>query len=186
MSTLHPRVAPAPDAQACAHGGPFEILSTCHEHVGERLTLLEETARSLSDADELTERDLARLGDVLAFLDTAIPIHSADEEETLFPRLRACAPFAGATGGTPMDCMESEHVEHGEGKARLKAAIVKRDVAQIGHLARTLAAAYRDHIAKEEEILFPMARELLTDPALLDAMADEMRRRRREAGLLSC
>ncbi len=181
-----PSMAPAPDAERCAHGQAFEILSTCHEHIGERLGALEEVGRALRDAPELEQQHLATLGEVLAFLDTAIPIHSADEEQSLFPRLRALPTFAGAVGDTPMDCMEAEHIEHGDEKARLKAAIVTRDAGAVGRHAIALANAYRSHIAKEEEVLYPMARQLLTDPAAIADMTEEMRARRREAGLLKC
>lgn len=186
MSTMHSPITPAPDAQVCAHADAFGILLACHEHIGERLAILEQTGRDLADADALTEHHLARLCDVLAFLDTAIPIHSADEELTLFPRLRALPTFRRATGGTPMDCMEAEHVEHAAAKAALKAAIVKRDVMGVARRALALVAGYREHIAKEEQVLFPMARDLLDDPAVVDEMTHEMRARRRAAGLLGC
>lgn len=168
-----------------AHSDAFAILSHCHEHILEKLDVLEGVGRELIESPDLQDRHLARLGEVLAFLDTAIPLHSADEEQSLFPRLRALPPFFGIDG-TPMDCMEAEHVEHAALKARLKVAIVKRDAEAAGRCALTMTAAYRDHIAKEEEILFPTARLTLTDPAILETMAEEMRARRREVGLLDC
>ena len=185
MSHTSPILPAAPDASACAHQSAFEILSTCHEHIGERLAVLETVGRELGSGVEFGESQLARLGDVLAFLDTAIPIHSADEEQSLFPRLRTRPPFAGVEG-TPMDCMEAEHQEHTALRARLKAAVVKRDVPAVSRAALAIASEYRSHIAKEEDILYPMAREVLTDPAEIEAMTGEMRTRRKEAGLLGC
>jgi len=185
-TTRQAPIAPAPDAQVCAHADAFGILLACHEHIGERLVILEETGRDLARAETLDEHHLARLCDVLAFLDTAIPIHAADEEQTLFPRLRAHPTFRHATGSTPMDCMESEHEEHAAAKAALKAAIVKRDVTGMARRALALVTAYREHIEKEEQVLFPMARELLADPTVVDEMTHEMRARRRAAGLLGC
>lgn len=185
MSTMHVLTHDDLDTDCCSHKLAFEILSTCHEHILERLTTLEAVGRDLVDSTEITEVHLAQLGDILAFLDTAIPIHSADEEQSLFPRLRDRPPFVGVEG-TPMDCMEAEHVNHGQLKARLKVAIVKRNAAAAGRYALEMAGEYRAHIQKEEEILFPMAREIITDAATIDAMTREMRARRREVGLLNC
>ena len=181
----HDSPPPAPDAACCAHKSAFEILSTCHEHIQERLLILELVGRELTDAEQIQDSHLARLGDVLAFLDTAIPIHSADEEQSLFPRLRLLPPFAGSEG-TPMDCMQAEHVDHRELLARLKLAITQRDAAAAGRWAIQICSEYRSHIGKEEEVLYPMARELLSDPNELARMAEEMLERRKKVGLLSC
>ncbi|MFT7464536.1 MAG: iron-sulfur cluster repair protein YtfE (RIC family), partial [Pseudohongiellaceae bacterium] len=110
---------------------------------------------------------------------------SADEEQSLFPRLRAQPPFANAES-TPMDCMESEHVGHGDLMAKLKLAVVKRDAAKAGHWAVSIVREYRTHIRKEEDILYPMARELLIDPAEIAIMTEEMVTRRKKAGLIGC
>jgi iron-sulfur cluster repair protein YtfE (RIC family) len=173
----------APDSKCCAHHDAFAILHDCHEHILERLARLEGLGHELQDADVLEERHMAVVGDVLSFLHTAIPIHSADEERTLFPRLRVAQPMLGHT---PMDCLEREHVDHAAQLAALERAIVKRDPAAIARAALAVVGSYREHIAKEEEVLFPWARELLGDPALVQAMTREMRERRVAAGLLSC
>lgn len=176
---------PAPDASCCSQLAAFEILTTCHEHILERLAVLEQVGDDLQKSEQIEDHHLARLGELLAFLDTVIPIHSADEEVSLFPRLRKLGPFVGAEH-TPMDCMESEHVGHGEQKAQLKVAMVKRDAAKAGRCALTMVREYRTHIRKEEDILYPMARELLTDADEIATMTEEMRGRRVKAGLMGC
>lgn len=173
----------APETKCCAHHDAFAILHDCHEHILERLARLEGLGHELQRADALEERHLAVLGDVLSFLHTAIPMHSADEERTLFPRLRAAQPTLGRT---PMDCLEREHVDHGAQLAALERAVVQRNPSAIARAALAVVGSYREHIGKEEEILFPWARELLIDPALVQAMTREMRERRVAAGLLSC
>jgi len=178
--------AAQPTGGGCSqHSSAFGILSDCHEHIGQRLSVLEDVARQLGTDDKLTDAQRSSVADVLAFFEKAIPLHSADEEQTLFPRLRERPPFAG-TVGTPMDCMESEHVEHAALRSRLTEALEAGDGTGIGRAARALAAEYRSHISKEEQILYPMAREVLTDPALLDVMAEEMRARRRDAAHKDC
>jgi iron-sulfur cluster repair protein YtfE (RIC family) len=146
-------VAPAQQTKCCGHHDAFAILHDCHEHILERLGKLETLGRELKSAPVIEERHLAVLADVLTFLDTAVPMHSADEEQTLFPRLReAIGPSAGHT---PMDCMEQEHVQHQALLAALKRAVVKRDPAATAQAALSIVSEYREHIGKEEDVLFP-------------------------------
>jgi iron-sulfur cluster repair protein YtfE (RIC family) len=184
MSQPQTAVARPPEARCCGHHDAFAILHDCHEHILERLARLESLGRELARATELKEAHLAVLGDVLTFLDTAVPMHSADEEKTLFPRLRQAM---GVTAGhTPMDCMEREHVEHQVQLAGLKRAVVRRDPAAVAREALGVVAGYREHIGKEEEVLFPWARETLVDPLIVERMTLEMRERRIAAGMLTC
>jgi iron-sulfur cluster repair protein YtfE (RIC family) len=177
-------VAPAPQPKCCGHHDAFAILHDCHEHILERLGRLETLGRELDGAPALEERHLAVLADVLTFLDTAVPIHSADEEQTLFPRLREA--MASLPGRTPMDCLEQEHVQHQSLLIALKRAVVKRDVVATAQAALSIVKEYREHISKEEQVLFPWARETLTDRVVVEAMTQQMRQRRVAAGLLSC
>ena len=188
--TTAPHAPTAPDtaraASACATANAFDILLHCHEHILSKLQVLEQTARDLDATGSFEQRHLAGLGDVVTMLDTAIPMHSADEEQSLFPRLRALPEFEGAAGHTPMDCMQDEHVQHQKLMAALKRAVMQRDVGRTVMTARHIVAEYRGHIEKENEVLFPFAREKLTDPRLIEELTEEMRGRRREAGLLAC
>ena len=175
---------PAPETKCCSQHDAFGILHDCHEHILERLDRLELLADELSCAESLQERHMAQFADVLTFLDTAIPIHSADEEETLFPRLRQAQ--GAVPGHTPMDCMEQEHVQHRALLAQLKRSIVQRDVGAAAAASRRIVREYREHIGKEEEVLFPWARTVLTSPAVVAEMTEAMRSRRRQAQLLTC
>ena len=181
--------ASAQKTKCCGHHDAFAILHDCHEHILERLAKLEALGRELKGAaggpaPVLDERRLAVLCDVLTFLDTAVPLHSADEEQTLFPRLRETLGPSG--GHTPMDCMEEEHVQHAALLAGLKRAVVKRDAAATAGAALAVVLSYREHIGREEEVLFPWAHEVLGDPVVVEAMTQQMRQRRVAAGMLSC
>jgi iron-sulfur cluster repair protein YtfE (RIC family) len=184
MSQPQTGVARPPEARCCGHHDAFAILHDCHEHILERLERLETLGRELTRATELKEAHLAVLGDVLSFLDTAVPMHSADEEKSLFPRLRQA--MGSVTGQTPMDCMEREHVEHQVMLAGLKRAVVRRDAAAVAREALGIVAGYREHIGREEDVLFPWARKTLADPVIVERMTLEMRERRVAAGMLSC
>ncbi|MGQ0553147.1 MAG: hemerythrin domain-containing protein [Planctomycetota bacterium] len=180
-----PTTAAAPETRCCGHHQAFEILHDCHEHILERLARLETMARALQREGLFAERHLAVLGDVLSFLHVAVPMHSTDEERTLFPRLRAALGRA-PQGSTPMDCLEQEHVQHQALLVALERAVVRRDLVAVGRAALDLVAEYRTHIAKEEEVLFPWARTVLTDQRVVEEMTREMRERRVAAGLSSC
>jgi iron-sulfur cluster repair protein YtfE (RIC family) len=170
----------------CNHGlDAFGILRSCHDHILERMTVLEGVAEDLARTGAFSDAILARLCEVLAMLDTAVPLHSADEEQTLFPVLRELPPFKG-TEGTPMDCMEGEHALHQGLMAVLKRSIMQKDASATCDAARLIVTEYRGHIEKENEILFPMAQQIVTNAATLDQMTAEMRERRRRAGLGSC
>jgi iron-sulfur cluster repair protein YtfE (RIC family) len=177
--------ADAPADKADTRHDPFEQLAACHRHVLATVGNLAAAMDVLEREQDFTPEVLAAVGDTLAVIHVAIPLHSADEEQTLFPRLRERPPFAG-TSATPMDCMESEHVEHRGCVDRLAKGVVQRDIVATLRAGRHLAHEYTEHIGKEDEILFPMARQMLTDPNELAAMADEMHARRVDAGLRSC
>ncbi len=85
--------------------------------------------------------------------------HHGKEEEVLFPMLRE----AGLPEGEgPVACMLHEHVQGRELVGQL------RQAAQDGRAEPTYAAArgyvhlLRDHIAKEDQVLFEMARQMLS------------------------
>jgi iron-sulfur cluster repair protein YtfE (RIC family) len=161
----------------------FGLLLHCHQHIEERLDVLETVARSLQEEACFTEHHLASLGDVIAFLDAAIPIHTADEENTLFPLLRRHPEFQTAAS-TPMDTVELQHRSHRAMRRSLDVGIVHRDPKATTNAALRMVVDYRHHMACEEEILYPVARKLLADQAVIDWMTEEMRARRRAAGLL--
>lgn len=161
----------------------FAVLADCHKRIEERLELLETVARSLQEEGRFTEHHLAGLGDVISFLDAAIPIHTADEENTLFPLLRRHPEFETAVS-TPMDTIETQHRKHRDMRRALDVAIVHRDASGTTNAALRMVVDYRHHMACEEEILYPVARKLLTDDAVIEWMTEEMRARRRAVGLL--
>jgi len=176
--------ATAPATRCCGHHDAFAILHDCHEHILERLARLEALAGELGGARAFEERHLAVLGDVLAFLDVAVPMHTEDEEYTLLPRLReAVGP---ALVHTPVHGLEREHAQHQALLAGLKRAVVQRDPVAAARAALAVVAEYRGHIRNEEEVIFPWARRLLADPAVLATMLQEMRRRRQMIGLSAC
>jgi hemerythrin-like domain-containing protein len=149
---------------------PLEQLQRSHRR-------LEEACAALITA--AAERDIETASDVCAFFARQVRRHEADEEATLFPRLRD----AGANGDLReiLDRLSRQHRDHEGLQERLESAVSGRfdgDLWQeLTAVAALLAEAYRSHLDEEESHVFPAARTLLTSEAL-DAMSQEMDARR--------
>lgn len=147
---------------------PFEQLERNHRRLEERLA---ELGRAAADASGPNRKEaLAAMEDVLAFFDRSVRRHEADEEASLFPRLKEHAELAQTI---------SELAREHQQQAALYAALDEgyQDPATAVELAARLDAAYRAHILTEERVLFPAARKLL-DPETLSTIASEMQARR--------
>jgi hemerythrin-like domain-containing protein len=134
---------------------PTEILREEHVLILRALAALEVAAARLAAGGALPPRWWdGMLGWLGAFADRG---HHAKEEQALFPALiKAGAP----AGGGPVDVMREEH-------ARGRALI--RDMADGEPARRAAAAAHeyvgllRQHIDKENDVLFPLADALLDE-----------------------
>jgi hypothetical protein len=65
--------------------GPLEHLSACHRRIEHRLDVLQRASDLLA---ERAEEALQAISNSLRFMDTSGLLHTVDEEESLFPRLR--------------------------------------------------------------------------------------------------
>jgi len=116
-------------------------------------------------------REVAReIGQLAKNLIAAEP-HHAREEQLLFPALEACDI------SLPPRIMRMEHHELRLLKAKLAAAaaVEHPDSEEIAEIAGTLSARLRDHIGKENEVLYPIALDVLGDPAIWTAMVPSLR-----------
>src|SRR5688500_14312108 len=164
---------------------PLGLMSDCHRRVERFLDqLIRLTAQVYGRA--LTEVEREALDTSLRYFRLGAPMHTADEERSLFPRLRALndralnAVLEGVAG------LEAEHRTAGAAHAeidelghqwlrqdRLSAA----ESATLLRLVRALRAVYRTHIAFEDNELFPLASSRL-DAASIEEMGREMALRR--------
>lgn len=94
--------------------------------------------------------------------------HAAIEDELLFPALEAHIGPAG-----PLACMRSEHDELHHALAAARAPATDDPVA----VMRDVLALTREHFAKEERVLFPMARQMIPDAELVELGRGWSRRR---------
>jgi hemerythrin-like domain-containing protein len=129
-------------------------------------------------------QDAARLaGIVLAYLEQELPQHIADEEQELFPRLRSrCVPADNA--GRILGMLSEEHRQDGDlcevVSEGLRALAEGHGASQSDGFVRAAAAfaeTQRRHLAWEDDVVLPLARERLTNEDLGE-MGHNMAKRR--------
>jgi hemerythrin-like domain-containing protein len=159
---------------------PFEMLEACHERVQRMLTLLQRLREHLPGhgADE-NARQAAR--DVMRYFDQAAPQHHRDEELHVFPVLLA---QGDETTRDVVKRLQQDHLEMEPRWAAARSILELVAGGQIGALSAEHEAAldafarpYADHIAAEEQLVYPAAAAMLDENARA-AMGAEMMRRR--------
>jgi hemerythrin-like domain-containing protein len=148
---------------------PLAALLHCHEKMRERLDTLERAAAALA-ADSDPTPAFTAIREVLEHFARAGTRHTEDEEGSVWPRVRS------ASLDPVLDELSTEHraVEAIQLALRDTVSGAVRDEAA-AH-ARAFAAAYREHMRREEEHVFPAIGTL--DPAEVRAIGIEMRLRR--------
>ena len=122
---------------------------------------------------------------VARYFGTALPLHVADEEQSIAPRLAGAGPEVDRA----LETMRGEHrdaEEHVVGitaACSALAAAPERFAELTGAIARhatALDAHWASHLGLEEQVLLPALRRL--DVALQDEIVAEMKRRRDAPG----
>ncbi|MCC7012935.1 MAG: hemerythrin domain-containing protein [Planctomycetes bacterium] len=140
------------------HMRPTEMLSADHRVIEQVLECLEKLAHAASSGRGL---DLERGNTVLEFLSMfADRLHHGKEEGLLFPMLQARG-MAENVG--PIAVMLNEHDLGRSELARLRKALAAVDPAGFASAASAYVELLRDHIAKEDGVLFQMAEDRFSD-----------------------
>jgi len=179
------RTLPGFHAPAVGFEQPFEMLEACHERVQRTLDLL---ARLISHIEQQGHDASSRSAatDVLRYFDLAAPLHHADEEAHVFPRLLA--------QDDPAQCQAvhrllQEHREMETTWAALRPWLVQVAAvptvsqalapvsAEVRETAKHFAELYAGHLICEERWAFKQAREGLSEDALAQ-MGHSMQARR--------
>ncbi len=163
---------------------PLGLLSDCHRRIEHFLRVLVALVERGATLDESGRRDL---DGALKYFATSAPLHTADEEESLFPRLRQSKDEAALHALTTMDRLERDHqdaaLHHAAvdriGRQWLAGGALPDEELQTlrSHLKR-LQELYRAHISIEDRELFPAAARALPAETLA-AVGREMAARRR-------
>lgn len=156
--------------------GLLELLAACHARIRHFAKLAHEIALHELSPDETT----ARCREVQRYFAEALPLHVADEEESLLPRLRGRrAPVDEA-----LAAMHAQHAEHEPLLAALDRALEAlaarpsdaAERARLEAVAAPLGPALEYHLALEEREIFPALAQL--DAATEAAIVQELRARR--------
>jgi len=168
----------APDFQ-----NPLALLRACHGRVERFAELAARIADHLGDQGMPEDAAATAAGRVLRYFDQAAPLHHADEEADLLPRLRARLPEPAPPALRQLvSGLEAEHQrldDHWQGLRPLLARIAQGEAVSADFRAR--AEAFRDaqldHLARENRWILPAAEQHLR-AADWDAIGNAMARRR--------
>ena len=154
---------------------PLGLLSDCHRRIEHFLDVLVRLAQSASAP--LTPERWRELQKALNYFDKAAPRHTADEEESLFPRLRATHDPSAAQA---LECLSQLERDHEMAAAHHRAVdrfcrrwldrgfLSDVDMRNLQDRLAELQAIYREHIAIEDDQLFPAAARVLSQDELLE------------------
>ena len=145
---------------------PLEILQACHGRIEEHLQVLEKLAQRVATGmpDSAAGSD-ARA--VLRYFETSGAQHHRDEDEDLFPLLRARAAALGRIEvAAGIEELEREHATLEAQWRRLREALsaiaaLREDAAIDAGDAERFAWLYRRHMDREAQLVLPFAREAL-------------------------
>lgn len=176
MSLGQIKLAGAPSAEQDA----VDMLLACHQRIRSLTTI----ALRLADAEEATPAEVINAAEsVHRYYTVALPLHEADENDSLYPRLRR------ALAGEDFRAAELMVEQHGPIDATVAALVplwaelrscperlpVLRP--ELRRNASRLQELWNEHLALEEEIVFPLIRSKLGADDL-QAMHREMKQRR--------
>jgi hemerythrin-like domain-containing protein len=164
---------------------PIGLLTDCHRRIERFLSILVKIGAQ-GRGGPLGAEERTSLETALSYFRDAAPKHTADEESTLFPRLRRLAHPELQPVLARVDALERDHARanqgHAEidrlGRAWLEAGLLApADAERFSTVMAELAELYKAHIAIEESELFPAAAGVLSGPDR-EAMGAEMAARR--------
>lgn len=162
---------------------PLGLMSDCHRRIE---TFLSALLRVVQEADNepLSPYYQHGLKAALTYFREAAPLHTLDEEDSLFPRLRQTR-----SGQRVLLCVERLEDEHQ--KADLwhteveelgmqwlqEGSLLSEQRARLNRRLEQLHDLYDHHIKVEDEKLFPLAAKVLTPEQLVE-IGQEMKQRR--------
>ena len=164
---------------------PVGMLGDCHRRIEMFLNVLVRVAEQ-AQGEALSEEQRGALETALRYFREAAPKHTADEEESLFPRLRRIESVEVRALMSRIEPLEEEHVcadrSHTEvdslGKLWLRDGRLPREQAsRLLTLLVELRDLYRHHISTEDNEVFPTAAAALS-AADCEAIGGEMAFRR--------
>ncbi|HVT29061.1 MAG TPA: hemerythrin domain-containing protein [Lacipirellulaceae bacterium] len=164
---------------------PIEMMKDCHRRIEHFLGVLRKVVAQFG-AGQLTEEARRALETSLNYFANSAPRHTADEERSLFPRMRATETAEGREVMEELGRLEQDH-RRGEAAHALVDRLVRQwlatgriDEAKRKNLQQALdelASMYETHIRLEEQRVFALASHMLNAGQIRE-IGEEMKRRR--------
>ena len=164
---------------------PTGLLSDCHRRVEMFLGTLKAVAQVIDHPP--TEETSRALESALRYFAQAAPKHTADEEESLFPRLRQIHNPEIESAFSKLKQLERDHrwaaplhanVERLGTQYLSTRNLSSSEVEEFRKDVARLAEMYQHHIRVEESVVFPLAARILSKAEKM-AVAEEMASRRK-------
>jgi hemerythrin-like domain-containing protein len=156
--------------QENSFANPIGLLTDCHRRIERFLGVLLKVAAEARGGPLNAERRQA-METALSYFHHAAPLHTADEEEDLFPELRRVVKSDSAQIVARVNRMESEHSIATAWHHQIHDTVERwlrhnylllHEAAELQRILTSLAELYRAHIAVEENEIFPVAKEVLS------------------------
>jgi hemerythrin-like domain-containing protein len=152
---------------------PLGLLSDCHRRIERFLEQLIRVAEARTEQPDapLNVEHRSALDTALRYFREAAPLHTRDEEESLFPRLRQSDSPAAREALAALDALEADHdtadALHVEverlGRRWLESgALSATELVSLRDMLIHLRTLYQRHIAVEDTQLFPLAGQALS------------------------
>ncbi len=167
---------------------PIGMLGDCHRRIERFLNVLVSVAKE--NGGPLDEEQKTALATSLRYFREAAPKHTADEEESLFPRLRQTGEAEAIALLERMESLERDHecaskahddVDQMGQRWLDQGSLNSVDAARLVRVLDSLASLYRRHIEIEDSEVFPAASKILS-AADRKSVGEEMAGRRGIAG----
>jgi hemerythrin-like domain-containing protein len=163
---------------------PIGLLTDCHRRIELFLAVLAHVSAQ-ARGGPLSREEREAMETALRYFREGAPKHTADEEETLFPRLRSIEHRRELLL-EKADALEDQHEEAKRGHTEIEqlgrkwlaaGSLALVDRMRFAQLLAEIGNLYRGHIAVEEQEVFPMAVAVLPRSEL-EAMGREIAARR--------
>ena len=178
---------------------PLQFLTACHGRIRMRLCTFLQAATRLRAPGSIERHQLEA---ALLFFRSSGEGHNVDEEITLFPRLRPRLQAAGEDEAVALiDRLLAEHEEQNAAFERMERAMLAIDpslgtgdglpdpgaapiacgtpaAVELAAALEAVVAEYEAHIPLEDDVIYPIAAQVMPADELAE-VAKEMRERRR-------
>ena len=146
---------------ACGRTHPVDVLSQEHQTILSVLGAMDVELQQLCSGAAIRTPFWQSALDFLEHY--ADRCHHGKEEQLLFAELERCGlpPERGPTA-----CMRSEHEQGRLGLRQMTDAVQAGDSKALAHAAGGYVTLLREHIGKEDHVLFPMAKSMLDHAAV--------------------